>query len=51
VPVLLWRAPVSAFVTDPYDESEKGGEDMEITVVKVERIEASLKHQTEYEAA
>jgi len=24
---------------------------MEITVVKVERIEATLKHQTEYEAA
>ncbi len=33
------------------DESEKGGDDMEITVVKVERIEATLKHVTEYEAA
>jgi hypothetical protein len=30
---------------------QKGGDDMEITVVKVERIEATLRHMTEYELA
>jgi hypothetical protein len=31
--------------------TRKGGDDMEITVVKVERIEATLRHMSEYELA
>lgn len=42
-----------AHMTDSHisDGPQKGGDEMEITVVKVERIEATLRHLSEYELA
>ena len=44
------RGSTSPRAHGPFDV-RRGGDDMEITVVKVERIEATLRHMSEYELA